>query len=171
MGNKLILYNLKGIKLWERNNIMGGIPKIITQSLGKNVFYFILYNEISGISTGLDVTGKIYWLKRLGTPASISLNGTYFLCFKNKNIVSLYQFEKSAQLWERKFPINIKSGIILNNGYCILGGKDRAYIIDIRGNTRKIIRTKLVPYKISYKDSILTLVGEKSISVYKVKIR
>ena len=171
MGSKFILYNLEGTKLWERDNIMGGTPKVITQSLYKNVFYFILYNEISGISAGLDATGRICWLKRAGIPVAISSNGTYFLSFEKKNVVSAYQFDKSLALWKRAFPINIKSGIILNNGYCILGGKNRAYIVNNRGNPIKIIRTKFVPYKIFYKDSILSLIGKKSISVYKMKIR
>jgi len=170
-GGKMILYNQQGAKIWERDNTMGENPKFVPQDIYNENNYFILYNKFTGLFAGFDMTGKIYWLKNKGNPISLSNNAEYFIALDSKDTPSVYEFISGKKLWENTFPENITSGIILNNGYSILGSRNRAYIVNKTGDIQRIVRNKITPYKIFYQDSILTLVGKNTISVYKLKIK
>ncbi len=170
-GKKMALYNQQGVKIWERDNMMGENPEFIPQNICNESNNFILYNKFTGLFAGFDITGKIYWFKNKEKPISLSNNAEYFIALESKNTPSVYEFISGRKIWEKIFPENITSEIMLNNGYSILGGKNRAYIVNKKGDIQRIVRNKITPYKIFYQDSILTLIGKNTISVYKLKIK
>jgi len=171
VGKSMSLYNQEGNKIWERDNITGENPAFILQEIAKNSNNFILYDKFSGLYAGFGIAGKNFWIKNRGKPIYLSNNAKYFFVLEGKNFASVYKFISGKAVWGNAFPANISTGIVLDNGYLILGGINRAYIVNKEGDIQKIIRKVKTPYKIFYKDSILTLVGKKTISTYKVRIK